>query len=151
MWLGWGHMLGKAGFHGILWAEQPLLSSLTIAVMTMAVLCPTHWYGGRAQEETMDTASTSVPSESHFSSHSTMSLCKSLVPPACSQIGTGAQSDHVRRHKNLLVDSAPLRDVCCCYSLHLTQPLETGQPRIFALSYLLPLQGALLDLSLIHI
>ena len=78
-----------------------------------------------------------------------MSPYKSLVPPAHSQIGTGAQNEQVCHHHNPLVEAAPLRVVCHCYSLRPTQQLETQQPRVLAPSYLLPMQGDFLDFSLI--
>ena len=80
----------------------------------------------------------------------TMSPCKSLVLPVHSQISTGAQSEQVHHCEKLLVDVAPLRGVCCYCSLGLTtHPVGTGQPRILALFYLLPLQDVFLDFSLV--
>ena len=76
-----------------------------------------------------------------------MSSCKFLVHLVRSRVGTGTQSEQVRHCENLLVDSAPLRGICRC--LHLTQLLETWQPHILTASYLLPLQGAFLDFSLV--
>ena len=95
----------------------------------------------------MDTASTSVQSEFRLAPHSSNVSRKSLVPPARSRIGTGAQSEQVHHHKNLLMDAAPVRGIC--HSLCLTQPLETRQLCILDLSYHLRLQGDFLDFSLI--
>ena len=74
-----------------------------------------------------------------------MCSCKSLVPPACSRMGSDAKSKQVHHHKNLLMVVTPLQGCCRCHCLHLTQPLGTGQPHILASSYFLPLQSDFLD------
>ena len=70
--------------------------------------------------ETMDTTGTSVHNKSRLSPHTlactpTMFLCKSLVLPERSLIGTSAQSKQVSHCENPLTDTAPLRVFfhCC--------------------------------------
>ena len=131
--------MGEAEFQGILWAEQPLLSSLMKSLLWC--LYVRSLGRGRAQQGPVDTASTSLQSESCLSPHSnnvsssqpSFRQCLPIspwCPHVCSQIGTGAQSEHVHHYKNPLVDVALLRSVysCRCRSLHLTQSLETSSP-----------------------
>ena len=80
----------------------------------------------------------------------TMSPYKSLVPcPPHSWISTGTQGKQVCYCENPLMVVTPLRGFCCYHSLRITQLLETGQPHVIILSYLLLLQDAFLDFFLI--
>lgn len=79
MWLGCGHGLGEAEFQGIIWAEQPLLSSLMMSLLAMAALCP---HPGSGEEQWVPPAL--LPQRERRLRPSFQQLsdpCKSLVPP----------------------------------------------------------------------
>ena len=90
-----------------------------------------HALGGeRAQQRTMDTSSISVPSEPYLWPSLQQFSVLPVSPwfPCSSHPSASAQSEQVYPHKNLLMDAAPLRGICHCCSLYLTQPLGTRAP-----------------------
>ena len=121
-----------------------------ISAMTVLCLCTGSWQYPLFQQGTMDTANTSVQSESCLGPHSnTVSL---QVPGAhcvhpnwhwCSEQAGLLPGKSARRH-------SPFKRLL---SLPLLQPpsrsLKMGQPHVLAPSYPLLLQGNFLDFSLV--
>ena len=71
-----------------------------VDVMALAALCPAHWYGGGLNREQLILSALLYRVSLALAFSPAMSPCNSLVPPAHSQIGTGAQNEQVHHCEN---------------------------------------------------